>query len=109
MKNNQFRAYITKYIDKTYNNTIVLSVDIDSNTRRTYLYTQLSGHCIGSFTLYFTNEYLNISYSKTNERACKIPNIKESKQFDYCELREAIFFLDKAVKYFIKGGKYAKS
>ena len=43
MKNNQFRAYLDKYIKKRYNNTIVLTLDKDSNTRICYLYTQLTG------------------------------------------------------------------
>lgn len=109
MKNNQFRAYLDKCIKKRYQNTIVLTLDKDSNTRIFYLYTQLTGDCIGSFVLYFTNEYVNISYSKDNSRVCKLSNQKASKQFDYCELKQAIVFLDEAVHYFVEGGKYAKN
>lgn len=47
MKNNQFRAYLDKCIKKRYQNTIVLTLDKDSNTRICYLYTQLTGDCIG--------------------------------------------------------------
>lgn len=109
MKNNQFRAYLDKYIKKRYQNTIVLTLDKDSNTRICYLYTQLTGDCIGSLILYFTNEYVNISYSKNNDRVCKLTNQRASKQFDYCELKQAIIFLDEAVNYFIEGGRYAKN
>lgn len=102
MKNNQFRAYLDKYIKKAYN-ALVLTVDKDSSTRICYLYTKLTGDCMGSIVLYFTNEYINISYSKNRLKVCKISNQKASKQFDYCELKEAILFLDNAVNYFIKG------
>lgn len=105
MKNNQFRAYLDKYIKKRYQNTIVLTLDKDSNTRICYLYTQLTGDCIGSFILYFTNEYMNISYSKSAKKVCSIVNKVEKMQFDYCELKQAIIFLDNAVQYFIERGK----
>lgn len=102
MKNNQFRAYLDKYIKLRYQNTRVLTLDKDSNTRICYLYTQLTGDCIGSIKLYFTNEYVNISYSKNRLKVCTIVNQKATKQFDYCNLKEAILFLDKAVEYFIE-------
>ena len=107
MKNNQFRAYLDKYIKKTWNNTTVLTVDKDSNTRNVYIYTNMKnkyfGECLGSIVFYFMNEGLNISYSKDNNRVCKLTNQKASKQFDYCELKQAIVFLDEAVCYFIEG------
>lgn len=92
-----------KYIKKRYQNTIVLTLDKDSNTRICYLYTQLTGDCIGSFILYFTNEFVNISYSKDNSRVCKLTNQKASKQFDYCELKQAKEFIQEALEYFDKG------
>lgn len=103
MKNNQFRAYLDKYIKLRYQNTRVLTLDKDSNTRICYLYTQSTGDCIGSIILYFTNEFVNISYSKNSLKVCKLSNQKASKQFDYCELKQAVVFLDEAVNYFIKG------
>lgn len=58
---------------------------------------------MGTISLYFTNEYVNIAYSKDNTKVCKITNQKEAEQFDYCELKKAILFIDKAVAYFIGG------
>lgn len=103
MKNNQFRAYITKYLQKRYEQVFLLTTDIDSNTRRCYLYEQLTGQCVGSLSLYFTNEYVNIAYSKNNKKVCKLQNQKDEKQFDYCELRQAFNFIDNAFRYFIQG------
>ena len=63
MKNNQFRAHLTKYIYQCTEldpNTITrfkcLSVDIDSNTRKIYLYKWLDYTCVGSISLY-SNRY----------------------------------------------------
>lgn len=107
MKNNQFRAYLDKYIKKTWNNTTVLTVDKDSNTRNVYIYTNMKGkcfgECLGSIVFYFMNEGLNISYSKDNNRVCKLTNQRGSEQFDYCELKKAKEFIQKALQYFIKG------
>lgn len=102
MKNNQFRAYLDKYLKYRFTNTLILTVDKDSSTRICYLYTRLTGDCIGSIILYFTNEYINISYSKDRLKVCKIGNQKATKQFDYCELKLAMLFLDKAAIYFIE-------
>lgn len=102
MKNNQFRAYLDKYIKKAYS-ALVLTVDKDSNTRICYLYTKLTGDCIGSIVLYFANEYVNIAYSKDRLKVCKLSNQKASKQFDYCELKQAKEFIQEALHYFIEG------
>lgn len=105
MKNNQFRAYITKRMQKIHKDILLLTTDIDANTRKCYLYNILTGDCIGTISLYFTNEYVRIAYSNDNTKVCKITNQKEDKQFDYCELKQAILFIDKAVAYFIGGFK----
>ena len=105
MKNNQFRAYITKRMQKICKDTLLLTTDIDSNTRKCYLYNFLTGDCMGTISLYFTNEYVNIAYSKDSTKVCKVTNQKEAKQFDYCELKKANLFIDKAVAYFIGGFK----
>lgn len=103
MKNNQFRAYIDKYLKKKYKNITVLTIDKDSNTRIAYMYSQLTGECIGTIILYFKNEFINITYSKTNKTVCKITNRQECREFDYVDLKQVIFFIDKAVTYFLKG------
>lgn len=103
MKNNQFRAYIDKYIKKNNEKLTILTLDKDSNTRIIYLYKQKTKDCIGSIILYFTNEYFNISFSKSNKRVCSLVNRKAAEKFDYCELKQAIMFLEKATEYFIKG------
>lgn len=112
MKNNQFRAHLTKYIYQCTEldpNTITrfkcLSVDIDSNTRKIYLYNWMDYICVGSISLYFTNEYVNIAYSKTTDTVCKLLNTQEKSQFDYCKLRDAILFINRAIYYFRKGEK----
>lgn len=108
MKNNQFRAYLDKYLKKTYNNTIVLTIDIDSNKRIFYLYGHLTGDCLGTIAMYFTNEYIEIAYSKSAKKACSVVNRLEKNQFDYCQLKQALEFINKAINYFVvKGGRYA--
>lgn len=47
------------------------------------------------------NEGMNISYSKNSNKVCKIGNQKASKQFDYCELKQAKEFISEAIEYFI--------
>lgn len=106
MKNNQFRAYLDKYIKKTWNNTTVLTVDKDSNTRVVYIYTDVKnkyyGDCLGSIVMYFMDEKLHISYSKSNKRACELSNQQDERQFDYCELKQAKSFLQEAMRYFLE-------
>ena len=100
MKNNQFRAHLDKYIKYKSNYISTLTVDKDSNTRVCYLYDTITELCLGSIILYFSNEFVNISYSKNNKKVCKISNQKDSKEFDYCELNEAKKFICEAIKYF---------
>lgn len=100
MKNNQFKAHLTKYISTHYNKMHSIHLDVDSNTRRIYLYTELTQYCLGSIVLYFTNDYVNISYSDKSSKVCKLSNQREQKQFDYCELREAKIFIERAIMYF---------
>lgn len=102
MKNNQFRAYLDKYI-KSYREEVyimTLAIDKDSNTRVVYLYDDVTEVCLGSIILYFTNEFVNISYSKSNKKVCKLSNQQDSKQFDYCELNSAKDFISDAIIYF---------
>lgn len=104
MKNNQFRAHITKYIQEIYRKQqTAITIDLDSNTRIAYLYSNMTQQCLGTLRLYFSNEFVNISYSKTSEKVCKIGNTQESKQFDYCQLYNAKRFIDKAILFFIHG------
>ena len=112
MKNNQFRAHLTKYIygyveldPDIRMRCKCLSVDINSNTRKIYLYKYNDYTCIGSISLYFTNECVNIAYSKTSDTVCRLRNTQEEQQFDYCKLRDAILFINKAIYYFRKGEK----
>ena len=105
MKNNQFRVYLDKHIKKAYRNTTILTVDKDSNTRNIYVYTNANkyyGDCIGSLVFYFMNEGMNISYSKNSNKVCKMGNQKASKQFDYCELKQAKEFIKEAIDYFVE-------
>ena len=108
MKNNQFRAYLDKHIKRKYNNLKCLTVDIDSNKRNVYLYTELSEDCIGTICLYFANEYVNIAYSNTTQKVCKITNTREEKQFDYCNLKYAKKFIDQALTWFVNNYKEIK-
>lgn len=106
MKNNQFRAYLDKYIKKTWNNTTVLTVDKDSSTRNVYIYTNMKnkylGECLGSIVFYFMNEGIHISYSRSNKRVCKLTNLEDERQFDYCELKKAKRFIQEAMQYFLE-------
>ena len=113
MKNNQFRAHLTKYIyqytelDPVFEMRLkCLSVDIDSTPRKVYLYKWMDYTCIGSISLYFTNEYVNIAYSKTADIVCKLINTQEEQQFNYCKLQDAILFINKAIYYFRKKGGF---
>lgn len=84
-----------------------MTVDKDSNTRNVCIDINMKnkyfGECLGSIVFYFMNEGLNISYSKNNKKVCKISNQKDSKEFDYCELKQAKEFIQEAIKYFIEG------
>lgn len=106
MKNNQFRAYIDKYVKKKYEYTTVLTVDLDSNRRVMYLYGKITNECLGTISLNFANEFVEIQYSKSAKSAVSICNKKEKGKFDYCELKQAIELIDKAIKYFAEGGRY---